>query len=166
MIIWDGNPAPANGGRYLLASHDDDGDDICSTFDNCVSVANTDQLDTDGDGWGDLCDICPLSSDPLQADLDGDLTGDARDCAPADPTIFAAPGEVATLGLLGDKTTIRWSSDAPESGDGTVHELLRGATTEFPVGSGPSETCIQSGIQSLSTPCGIMVSIEISEIFI
>lgn len=93
-----------------------------------------------------------LYTAPIGPDWDNDRVIDGCDCAPADPTIFAAPGEVAMLGVLGDKATIRWSSDAPESGDGTVYDLLRGAAMEFPVGSGPSETCVQSGIVGTEFP--------------
>ena len=35
---------------------DSDGDGVPDDSDNCVSVANFDQLDTDGDGTGDACD--------------------------------------------------------------------------------------------------------------
>ena len=34
-----------------------DGDGVPDSDDNCVSVANLDQLDTDGDGTGDACDL-------------------------------------------------------------------------------------------------------------
>jgi len=42
------------------ASEDDlDGDGVPDQQDNCVEVANADQLDSDGDGRGDLCDDAP-----------------------------------------------------------------------------------------------------------
>lgn len=34
-----------------------DGDTILDDVDNCIVIANTDQLDTDQDGLGDLCDV-------------------------------------------------------------------------------------------------------------
>ena len=48
--------------------HDDDGDALVSTVDNCPSVANPGQADVDADGVGDVCDTC--------TDLDGDGFGD------------------------------------------------------------------------------------------
>ena len=38
---------------------DTDGDDIDDSIDNCVSVSNTDQVDTDSDGTGNTCDAEP-----------------------------------------------------------------------------------------------------------
>lgn len=35
---------------------DTDNDGICDVKDNCVLVANVDQLDTDADGFGNACD--------------------------------------------------------------------------------------------------------------
>lgn len=77
----------------LLSVTDNDGDGVADLDDNCVSVANADQVDTDGDGAGDVCDDCPV--DPLkiypgvcgcgQADLDSDGDG-AANCVDGCPT--------------------------------------------------------------------------------
>ena len=44
------------GGTFVYAV-DGDGDGIDDPADNCVTVANTNQLDTDADGFGDRCDL-------------------------------------------------------------------------------------------------------------
>ena len=87
-----------------------------------------------------------LFTTPIGHDGDGDRVIDSCDCAPADPSVFGIPSEVATMVLSADKTTVVWSSDAPETGDGTGYDLMRGSTAELPVGTGASETCVQSGI--------------------
>jgi hypothetical protein len=71
---------------------DSDADGIVQMFDNCPSIANTDQSDLDGDLVGDLCDgdldgdsvenaldNCPNVFNDDQADLDSDDVGDACD---------------------------------------------------------------------------------------
>jgi hypothetical protein len=44
-----------------LVGHDEDGDGIADTCDNCPHIANADQADADGDGVGDVCDPNPAS---------------------------------------------------------------------------------------------------------
>ena len=59
-------PQPCN----VWGTDDDDGDGLCSSFDNCPDVYNPDQSDVDFDRIGDVCDPCPI--DPLNdADSDG-----------------------------------------------------------------------------------------------
>ncbi len=70
---------------------DVDGDGIEDMFDNCVQVANEDQIDANQNGRGDACDDfdkdgkinsqdnCPNDPNQLQKDEDGDGIGDACD---------------------------------------------------------------------------------------
>lgn len=78
----------ANAG-YVLA--DTDGDSIPDMRDNCVSTANTDQLDVNTNGRGDACDDfdkdgvansvdnCPNEPNRNQTDVDNDKIGDICD---------------------------------------------------------------------------------------
>ena len=71
---------------------DGDGDGVLDVGDNCVLVANADQVDTDADSQGDACDVdddgdgvldvsdnCVLVANADQADTDADSQGDACD---------------------------------------------------------------------------------------
>ena len=61
---------------------DTDGDGIADPADDCLAVADPEQLDGDGDAVGDACDNCPTVANPDQRDRDGDGIGDACDnCA-------------------------------------------------------------------------------------
>jgi hypothetical protein len=77
---------------------DADRDGVKDDVDNCLNVANPDQLDTDQDGAGDRCDPdidndglvneednCPLLANPDQLDSDAEAMGDACDSCPRDP---------------------------------------------------------------------------------
>ncbi len=71
---------------------DSDGDGVCNSNDNCVSVVNPSQQNSDGDTLGDACDVdddgdgaadlvdnCPLTYNPDQSDLNGNGAGFACD---------------------------------------------------------------------------------------
>lgn len=52
----EGCSGEVNGTGVVITIGDTDGDLICDDVDNCIDVANPDQLDSDADGLGDLCD--------------------------------------------------------------------------------------------------------------
>jgi hypothetical protein len=56
---------------------DEDEDGVDDSLDDCVFIADPEQLDSDADGPGDPCDICPQ-------DATNDADGDGF-CAPRDP---------------------------------------------------------------------------------
>ncbi len=80
---------PARNPLYIRA--DVDGDGVPDINDNCVRVANPDQIDKNRNGRGDSCDDfdrdtvinskdnCPNDPNRAQTDTDGDSVGDACD---------------------------------------------------------------------------------------
>ena len=58
---------------------------------------------------------------------------------------LTVPAEIANVTFGADHSTIVWNS-ASGAGPGTVHDVLRGLTSQFPVGSGPGESCLAPGI--------------------
>jgi hypothetical protein len=109
---------------------DRDADGISAFRDNCPTVANFDQEDTDGDGAGDACD-----------------------CLPADQTVHTPPGKVIRLSIGAeiDQDTLSWCPEDLSAGTSTAYDVSRGSLNEFPVGNGPSETCIASLITGPKT---------------
>ena len=87
---------------------------------------------------------CYVIEQEADVDLDG-LTVCAGDCNDADPAVFDFPSEIEDLIFTG-KTTIVWSSDAPNSGVGTVYDVLTGPLSALPVGSGTSGVCLESDL--------------------
>ncbi|MDO8668635.1 MAG: hypothetical protein Q7K35_06170 [bacterium] len=73
-----------------VAAHDKDSDGVLDLADNCLELANADQLDSDGDGAGDVCPGTVLTPNPLGETAtstppdSGDLPPDGA-ISPADP---------------------------------------------------------------------------------
>lgn len=78
---------------YNVQVADADNDGIEDAEDNCLNIANNNQLDGDNDGVGDACDNCPETANADQnpdacgvvviEDTDGDGIEDDRDNCPA-----------------------------------------------------------------------------------
>jgi hypothetical protein len=83
-------------GSWAMA--DTDGDAHPDVYDNCVNVANTDQLNRDTDSLGDACDNCPTVTNPDQKDTNGDGEGDA-----CEPAIAYSFDDWSTTGTQGEK---------------------------------------------------------------
>ena len=65
-------------------------------------------------------------------------------------TTYAVPGEVAGLNFAANKVDLQWISLA--GGPTRTYDVLRGIVREFPVGTGPGETCLAQSISGTSTP--------------
>ena len=84
-------------------------------------------------------------------DRDGDGVINVDDCAPDDAGSIALPAEVQSLQIAADRQTLTWTSTAPAAGSGTVHNVLRGLVTQFPVGSGAGEICLATTLTASAT---------------
>jgi hypothetical protein len=100
--------------------------------------------------WGGDLDTggCYAVGNP---DSDNDGVADTCDCAAFDPEASAPPQEVRRLSVGVDRTALTWFSAASNAGPGTLHDVLRVSLSEFPVGSGPSESCLAAGIPEART---------------
>lgn len=115
-------------------------------------------LDRDGDmdvlsGTQRDHDIVWYVNEANYLDIDGDGMRNDLDCAPANSTAFAAPGAIRNV-RFDSAERLTWSAEAPRSGSGTLHDVLRGQIEQLPVGSGPGETCVIQGTSATSLPVG------------
>ncbi|MFN7966790.1 MAG: kelch repeat-containing protein [Acidobacteriota bacterium] len=102
-------------------------------------------LDPDQDGKVGGFDNCATVVNVGQENVDDDLAGDACDCAASDANVFAIPPAVTGL-RWSSPTLLRWDSVVPNAGAASVHDARRGSLSEFPVGSGGTESCLGYGI--------------------
>ncbi len=112
-------------------------------------VTATAVADGDLDGFENCSDNCPASANATQDDGDGDGAGDACDCRPMDETLYGTP-TVVNLRFHADMVTLEWQP-GENATPGTLYDVIRGVTHEAPVGSGPSETCLESSGVSTTT---------------
>ena len=152
MVVWGGVSTGVlnNGRRYALDhSVDNDGDGLSECDGDC-----NDQNADVYPGRPEICDgldndCNAIIDDPVDTDGDGVLL--CQDCDPVDAGAHAIPAEIAVVVFEQDRETLIWESAAPGAGVGTLHDVLRGSLSEFPVGSGGSGTCISSGIAGSTT---------------
>ena len=91
---------------------------------------------------------CPQScardcndGDTCTAESCGSLVGCGYSCSPGSGCV---PSAIANIGVGADKVTLTW--DHTTGGTTSVHDLVRGRTNQFPVGSGAAETCLAGDV--------------------
>ena len=130
----------ADGDGQGNACDSDDDNDTYPDPEDAFPLDPTEWVDTDGDGTGDNAD----------ADDDNDGVADPSDCAPLDPAAFAIPGEVQGVGIADDDQTASWTGAVPSGGSTESYDVMRGVLGQFPVGTGPDEVCLASGLTTTS----------------
>jgi hypothetical protein len=114
--------------------------------------------DLEGDGDVDVLsgtqkdqDIVWYVNELDYADTDGDGMRDDLDCAPGTATAFGVPGRTRNVRFDG-AGKLTWTTESPRAGSGTAYDVLRGRLGEWPVGSGPGETCAIQATSATSLP--------------
>jgi hypothetical protein len=106
---------------FLGITRDFDSDGIMDYEDNCVEIANADQLDTDGDGIGDACEV----EDPVFEDADNDGIADAEDNCPNTANADQADADADGIGDLCD------TGDDPVDDELTYEEQYDDLKSEY-----------------------------------
>jgi len=119
---------PGNAGTVCRASLG-----ACDVAETCTGASGTCPADAQQPN-GTTCNdgIACTANDACQS---GVCTGVA----------LQVPLEITNVRFGADHSTITWNS-ASGAGPGTVHDVLRGVASQLPVGTGPGEGCLVSGI--------------------
>ncbi len=116
-------PSFASNTLTLIPLVDTDGDGIIDYRDNCIEVANLDQIDNDGDGDGDACDNCPVISNSDQANSDTDILGDACDNCPTVNNLDQVDGDEDLVGDICDNCPEHYNPGQEDSNGNDVGDL-------------------------------------------
>jgi hypothetical protein len=106
--------------------------------------------DLDGDGDMDVLSATQNDqkvvwhvNDADYPDTDHDGVRDELDCAPQNATAFRAPREVSGVRFR-SRTLMDWNTAIAGSGSGARYDVMQGALSQFPPGSGSAEFCLAS----------------------
>jgi hypothetical protein len=64
--------------------------------------------------------------------------------------VWTTAQEIAGVVIAPDKSTLSWSALPPQSGPAAAYDVIRGLTSELPVGGKPNETCLVSATTATS----------------
>lgn len=123
------DPCPLDAATTSCATidpNDRDRDMVADTIDNCVGLANMDQLDTDMDGHGDLCDACPMQANPGAAACTSTIY-DVKDGTVAVGSRVLVNGIVTAIGATGLYLQVEESDPAYTGPDGSGVFVYTGA---------------------------------------
>ena len=113
--VWCHTFTRAERNLRIPSGQDPDADGAVTSYDNCPTTANRNQLDWDRDGVGDVCDTdsdndgvvdsgdnCPLIENADQLDADGDHVGDACDACADTPVGAVIDGDGCPIPVHAD----------------------------------------------------------------
>ncbi len=147
FLIDDFLPPTTLFGVRVIASDLGEGSLVEAVFDDFALIGVL-LPDGDLDGFPDSRDNCVMVANANQLDGDGDGAGDACDCAAGDASLKFPPGEVADVRVdHSSGTTIRWADQAPEAGSATVHDVVTGLGSALLLASDyTAATCLAASV--------------------